>query len=163
MAAADPVPAGVTTHKMERSLRALTVTTQNVYKAAAVQREQISAGEYMQQGKLEIAGTAKAWFEWIDAEIEFPEPFIESGDRRFSDFKRPHFTFGYEITTRDPIVVTAYVTSWVGAEGETTGAKMVFGVWIGDHTDEEAEVKFRGTVHVSFQGFAYPVLLDDDG
>lgn len=155
---------GVDTHKMERSLRALTVGTKKAYDDIAATRTEIASGEYVQQAKVPISGVARSLMEWIEVTVTFPEPFIPGGSRTRSDFKTPFFTFGYMIESREPVVVTAHISAWVGDEDETTGAEVRVGVWHGDGDPNNLEaIKFKGEAHLAFQGFAYPVIEDDDG
>lgn len=149
---------------MERSLRALTVGAHREYRDQDTARAEISAGEYVQQAKVPINGVARSRVEWAEAIITFPEPFIPGYSRTRSDFTKPFFSFGYMIESPAPIVVTAHIAGWIGNEDETTGARVRIGAWNGDGDPTNLdEIKFKGEAHLAFQGFAYPVIEDDDG
>lgn len=151
---------GVTTHRVQRSLAHLTVGAQLAYIEREKRENELRAGETEQQYKALVNGVAGAAMTWQTVTITFTEPFVPATDRRDSDFETPAFTFGAEMRSRVPVILTAVVTGWLtDDDGEVTGARLA----IGAHNPGAGDVKFDGIVHLVFQGWAAPALDDDEG
>jgi hypothetical protein len=153
-------PGGVTTHRIQRSLEALTI---GVHKSAAARENLLrgaSAHEVFQQFKIALAGYAGVRLATDTVSVTFDEPFWPATDRRDSDFLEPHFTYGFEMQSADPVILTASIKAWHRArQGVVTGAD----VWIASHAPGVTQrVKFRGQLHLSFQGYGQPYIEDDD-
>lgn len=157
---ADRPVGGVTTHRIQRSIEALTIGAHRAVKARDEQQELLKGQEIEQQYKVDLVGNAGVRGVYEVIEITFDEEFWPATDRRDSTFEEPHFTYGFEMQSADPVILTASIKSWHrGKEGVVTGAD----VWIGSVAPGvKTVVKFKGKLHVRFQGYAQPYIEDDD-
>lgn len=151
---------GVNTHRVNRSLAALTVGMQRAHDELQLDQAQLGAGETEQQWKLEVAGEAGGKIAYQTTTISFDERFYPAADRRDSDFDRPIFTFGYEMLTGAPVMITAAVTRWVADEYTVTGAEVAIGIV---QPGASGKTKFKALVHLVFQSWAGPTINDDEG
>lgn len=151
---------GVTTHRVQRSLANLTIGTQLAFAERERRQGELRAGETEQQFKIAVNGTAGDQIAWQPTTISFDDSFVDASDRRDSDFDTPVFTFGAELRSRTPVILSAVVLWWlVDEDGEVTGARLA----IGAHNPGGEDVKFDAIAHLVFQGWAAPVLDDDEG
>jgi hypothetical protein len=151
---------GVTTHRVQRSLAHLTVSTQLAMRERERQNDEIRGGETEQQYKVLVTGVAGDLMAWQTTEITFDAPFIAATDLRDADFDTPLFTFGAEMQSRTPVIVTAVITGWlVDEDGAATGVRLA----IGAHNPAGGDVKFEAIAHLLFEGWAGTVLDDDEG
>jgi hypothetical protein len=155
---------GVSTHRVQRSLAAITVRTKQAYDAHEARQRELAARETTAQFKVTVNGTANGHMAWSDHKITFHEPFYSDSERD-SDFDVPHFTFGYELPTGAPIMLSAHVRVWdIDQDEVVRGATVRIGVCRPGLRDRAADtVKFRAITHLTFQGWAAPTLNDDEG
>lgn len=150
---------GVSTARVARSIQALTLGMVRGQNTREQIIETIRAGETEQQYKVPISGIARPEMQWVESEIKFNDAFIPGTDRRDSTFTQPVFTFGYVIPSGVPVMVTACVRKWdQSGEGMVSGCTVAVGV-INFSFDE---VSFKGEVHLVFQGYAAPTILEAD-
>jgi hypothetical protein len=124
------------------------------------QTEQLDAGETEQQFKVTVSGTAGSdAMDWQEGAIAFDDFFYPGQDRRDSSFETPLFTYGVEMQSPVPVILTVVVTGWVAdSDGTVSGVKLAFGAYVVGVDDD---VKFDAVVHLNFQGWAAPALNDD--
>lgn len=150
---------GVTTHRVQRSLAHLTVGAQLAFIEREKRENELRAGETEQQFKYAVTGTAGPAVAWQEIEVAFDDAFVPAADRRDSDFNEPVFTFGAEMRSRVPVIMSAVVTGWLtDDDGEVSGARLA----IGAHNPGAGDVRFDAIVHLVFQGWAAPALDDDE-
>jgi hypothetical protein len=152
---------GVTTHRVQRSLAAMTVNAQRAYRAHDEQQRELSGGETELQFKSSVSGTAGAIAAYDYVNVSFPRPIVAALDRRDSQFDRPLFTYGWERLSGPPLFLTAFVDRWrTSADSDELciGAR----VGIGAVTPGSLDVsRFTASVHLIFQGWAAQDLNDD--
>ena len=79
---------------------------------------------------------------------------MDATGNRDSELTQPHMTCGAKIDSDTPVGLMGTVMEWLTNErGETIGAVVAVGV---SSTDQAT--KFRGAVHVTFQGYGQPLL-----
>ena len=121
----------------------------------AIQKKAIEDGliERVEQFQIAVAGVAQEFFAWKEVDITFSTIFVDATGQRDSPFDRPHISVGAELYTPVPVNVTGVVMSWrTNDRNETLGCKVAIGVSSTDNA-----TKFKGSVHLSFQGFGQPM------
>ena len=152
---------GVSTHRVQRSLAALSVNAQRAYLEHERQRSQLSGGEAELQFKSSVSGTVGATPAWDYVDVTFPRPVAPALDRRESQFDRPLFTYGWERISGPPLFLTAFVDRWRmsdDGDGLVLGARVGIGAVVPNADDVR---RFTAAVHLTFQGWANPDLNDD--
>lgn len=105
-----------------------------------------------------VSGVAEEFFSWQEVEITFSTVFVDATAQRDSPFDRPHISVGSELYTSTPVSITATVMEWKTNErNETLGAKIAIGV-----ASTDQSTKFKGAVHLTFQGFGQPLNTFND-
>jgi hypothetical protein len=155
---------GVTTHRVQRSLAAMTVNAQRAYAERQAQESELAGGETILQFKSPVRGTVGLIATTGFVNISFPRLMLPAQDRRDSHFDRPHFTYGWE-REHGPaaMVLSAYVDRWRTAADDdalVTGARIASMVWTPAAGTTET-FPFSALLHMSFHGWAMPDLNDD--
>lgn len=144
--------------RLERSMKGLTIGVVKNKEAADKRAAQDGLTEREEQVHIQVSGRAEEFSSWQRKKVRFGTAFVDATGQRDSPFDRPHFTFGAVIETPDPVGIVACVMDWITTErNETIGAEVAIGV-LG--TDES--VKFRGSVHCTFEGYGAPANTFDD-
>lgn len=144
--------------RTEKVARDLTITVLKGAKKAEEAKLAEGLAETDEQLKLEIQGRAEEFPIWTILRIKFGTIFLAAPGQRDSDYDRPHFTFGYEVTEGGPIGIDACVTQWlVNDREETYGCKLAVGPRATDYA-----TRFRGVVHANFQGYGAPIDVYGD-
>lgn len=152
---------GVTTHRIQRSLAALTVNTQKAYQQRHQQQQNISGGEAEQQFKIAVTGEVADVPTFQYADVSFDRSVVPALDRRDSDFTEPAFTYGWEREYGPPMFLTAFIDGWVvDDDGSVTGARIGIGTFMPFATETR---QFRAVVHTVFQGWANSDIDDTAG
>lgn len=153
--------AGVTTHRVRRSLQSLSIGMARAMQERDRRQEEIAAGETEQQYKVAVSGTAGPdAMDWQEGAIKFDDLFYPAQDRRDSTFATPLFTYGVEMQSPTPVILSVVVTGWLtDVDGTVSGVRLAFGAHVIGVVDD---VKFSAVAHLSFQGWAAPALNDDD-
>lgn len=153
--------AGVTTHRVRRSLQALTLGMASSMGERQRQQDEIASGETEQQYKVAVTGTAGPdAMDWQEGAIQFDDLFYPAQDRRDSSFETPLFTYGVEMQSPTPVILSVVVIGWLtDPDGTVSGVRLAFGAHVVGAVDD---VKFDAVAHLSFQGWAAPALNDDD-
>lgn len=144
--------------KLERSFKAVRIGA--VRDVQRLQRRAQDDGliERDEQVQFELTGVAQEFFSWQTIEVSFTTIFVNASGQRDSPFARPHIAVGAELYTSTPVGITAVVMGWKTNErDETLGAKVALGV---SSTDQAT--KFRGAVHLTFQGYGQPLNTFND-
>lgn len=142
---------------LERSFKALRI---GAVKDTQKLREKAEADgliEREEQFVIGVAGVAQEFFSWQTVDVKFATVFVDATGQRDSALTRPHVTVGAELYTPVPVAVTGVVMSWkTNDRNETLGATVAIGVYSTDQS-----TKFKGAVHLTFQGFGQPVNTFD--
>lgn len=152
----------VKTHNIERSLRHMVVGARLAQDRKRDQDDLLTPGEIDQEFQVEISGEATGRIGWNEQTVFFEWPFMGVPEmRESSPYEEPTFTYGYQ--SEAGVVLTARLVKWVWdvPRGLITGVVVSFGAYIPGATAEETAVKYKGTVHLMFQGFAMPPDDDD--
>lgn len=150
--------AGVDHHRLENMMKGVTIGTVRARERYLSEKQVESLQEVEEQFKIEISGRAEEFPVWDQVKIKFGTTFVDATGQRDSPFDRPHFTYGAEISSRNPVGVLACVMKWfVNDKGETTAARVAFGAVATD-----LSTKFKGEVHMTFQGYGMPVDVYGD-
>jgi hypothetical protein len=141
------------TGQVERAVAGLTISVLKGQKKAEEARLAEGLAETEEQLKLEISGRAEEFPIWTDLRIKFGTVFLAAPGQRDSEYDRPHFSYGYEVTEGGPVGLDACVTEWlVNDREETVGCKLAVGPRATDYG-----TRFRGLIHARFQGYGAPV------
>lgn len=135
--------------RLGRALQGLTIGVAKSINDAIDQKALEQLQEVEEQFQIEIGGNAEEFPVWDTVDLDFDTHFIDATGQRPSPFDRPHMTFGGEIETATPVGIFATVLGWkVNDRGETVGCNLAVGVAATD-----LSTKFKGRVHVTFQGW----------
>lgn len=138
--------------QMDRTFRGMTIGAVKAQNRAKAQRELEGLDEREDQFKIEVAGRGEEFPSWTQVHLNFTVEFIDADGQRDSDFDRPHFTYGVEITNGGPVGLIACVLRWdVGKKNQTTGCVLGIGAVATD-----VARKFSGSLHARFQGYGAP-------
>lgn len=145
--------------KLERSFKALRIGAVRDGQELRQRAEEDGLIERDEQFRITVSGTAEEFFAWQEVDIVFSTVFVDATAQRDSPFDRPHISVGSELYTPVPVAVTAVVMSWqTNDRNETLGAKVALGI-----SSTDRATKFKGSVHLTFQGFGQPKNTFDDG
>lgn len=140
---------------LDRSIRGMTIDT---IRNLDQRREMLGydeMGELEQQFQIDVQGTAGSIIGWVDFDLTFGVDFYNAPNRRNSPYTLPHFTYGYLLTTPDPVVLTACVRSYKLDDKDTVQGASIS---IGAYDPGSTKIKeFTGVVHLVFQGYGAPV------
>ena len=137
---------------LERSLKALRIGPVKDIQAIQKRAEQDGLIEREEQFQISVAGVAQEFYAWDTVQINFSTVFVDATGQRDSPFDRPHISVGAELYTPVPVALLATVMGWkTNDRNETLGAKVAIGV-----SSTDRATKFRGSVHLTFQGFGQP-------
>lgn len=145
--------------KLEQSLAQLRIGA--VRDMQKLQAHAVADGliERDEQFRVAVSGVAEEFFSWQEVDLVFSTVFVDATGQRDSPFDRPHISAGAELYTPVPVAIQATVMSWkVTDRNETTGATVAIGV-----ASTDQATKFKGAVHLTFQGFGQPVNTFQDG
>lgn len=144
--------------KLERSFKAIRIGA--VRDVQRIERRVRADGliERDEQAQIAVSGLAEEFYKWQEVEVKFSTVFVNATGQRDSPFTRPHVSVGSELYTSTPVAITAVVMQWQTNErDETLGAKVAVGVLATDQA-----TKFRGAVHLTFQGYGQPLNTFND-
>jgi hypothetical protein len=157
-------------HALERSLNAMTVGLV-VDRVERQQREHpLRLDETDQVFQLTCDGFAGPVIEqWTVLTIPFSYTFVYSPSQRDVPYETPQFTWGFELLSRDPVVMACHVLGWaredtdpqISAQITVTGVKLGVAAFIPGWEDNP--IKYRGLLHLTFGGFAGPGDNDTEG
>jgi hypothetical protein len=143
---------------LERSFKGLRIGATLDMQKLKDRAEKDGLIERDEQFHLAVAGLAEEFFLWTSTKIKFATAFVDATGQRDSPFDRPHISVGCEIYTPVPVAINAVVMEWdVTDRNETVGATVALGVASSDQT-----TKFKGAVHLTFQGYGAPLNTFDD-
>lgn len=107
-------------------------------------------GEIEQQIQVAITGEAAGNIAWATVDVTFDVEFLDATDQRYSNLTTPLFTFGYELTTAEPVVISGCVLLWATDDrGVVTGATVA----IGAHNPGPTTTAYTGVAHLKFEGY----------
>jgi hypothetical protein len=155
---AAPARRGVETHRLRRSIRAITVGT-----AIGLERKRQRAledglGEFVQDFQVPIRGIAGTEMAWTEQEVKFTTTFFDAPEQRDSPYTRPTFTYGVVLESDTPVMVAACVMRWrVDNRDAITGCVVAVGAV---NPGGSAPVEFDGHLDATFQGYGYPEVED---
>lgn len=149
----------VGTHAMVRGLTKLTLGMVKDIDDAAKRRAPHMGQEGEQQFQIPMSGTARFTPEYVRAAVPFAWSFYNATGQRDSDLVVPQMSWGLELQSNDPIFATVCVMEW-----DKKGADQVEGavLAIGCYEPSGLDVRFKGSMHVTFQGYGAPVEYDED-
>lgn len=144
--------------KLERAFKSIRIGAVRDITRARKRAEEDGLIERDEQVHLVVSGLAEEFSAWQYEQITFSTAFVDATGQRDSPFDRPHVTVGSELYTSIPVALTATVVSWrTNDRNETLGCKVAIGVL---STDQPT--KFKGAVHLGFQGFGQPLNTFND-
>lgn len=139
--------------KLERSLKKIRIGSVRDMQRIQKKAEADGLIERTEQFHLAVSGLAEEFFDWNTVDINFATVFVDATGQRDSSFDRPNISVGSELYTPDPVAITGVVMGWKTNErNETLGAKVAIGV-----SSTDKATKFKGAVHLTFQGFGQPL------
>lgn len=149
----------VTQGRLQKSLGAMTfgVVRQMNEKREGLDKTRMMERE--QEFQIPISGEASSVAVWDEVELTFRVEFLPATGQRDSPYEFPTFTFGYELETKDPVGILAYVKEWRQDDRDTIyGAVVNVGAFLGQNQP------FRGRLHMLFSGYGSPIEseLEDD-
>lgn len=145
-------------HKLDRAFKAVRIGAVRDLQRVEKRIREDGLVERDEQVQFEVSGVAEEFFAWNLTEVNFTTIFVNASGQRDSPFSRPHVNVGAELYTSTPVALTAVVMGWKTNErDETLGAKVALGV-----ASTDRATKFRGAVHLTFQGFGQPLNTFDD-
>lgn len=151
---------GVDTHRLERSLGAMTIGMIRGQEERRRRVGALDARELDQHAHLEIAGLAVATAVYTQEVIPFEVRFLDAPDRRHSALAVPHMTFGSRKLAGGQVMIDATVLEYLASDaGQIHGARVEIGIVA---PGAVVAVPFRREVHLAFQGYAYPDIPDGD-
>lgn len=134
-------------------MRGITLGTVTDLRKAEERAAQDGLIEREEQFQIGFSGVAEEFLDWQTVEVKFGTLFVDATGQRDSELTKPHFTYGALIETGVPVGIMACVMEWnTTARNETIGCTLAIGVAASDRT-----VKFRGSLHATFQGFGQPL------
>jgi len=143
---------------LDRAFKAVRLGTARDIQRVQRRVQQDGLIERDEQVQFELSGLAEEFFAWQLVEVSFTTVFVNATGQRDSAFARPHVSVGAELYTSTPVSITATVMGWKTNErDETLGAKVALGV-----ASSDLATKFRGAVHLTFQGYGQPLNTFDD-
>lgn len=111
-----------------------------------------------EQFHLMVSGVAQEFYAWQQKDLAFSTVFVDATGQRDSPFDRPHISVGSELYTPTPVSIVATVMSWKTNErNETLGCRVAVGI-----QSTDLPTKFKGALHLTFQGFGQPANTFDD-
>ncbi len=144
--------------KLERSLKSIRIGAVRDMSRIQKRAEEDGLIERDEQFHLAVAGVAQEFFKWSEVDINFTTIFVDATGQRDSPFDRPHISVGSELYTPTPVSLQAVVMEWkTNQRNETLGAKVAIGV-----SSTDLPTKFKGAVHLTFQGFGQPLNTFND-
>lgn len=147
--------------QLERSLAAITIGVQQRTVLRSRQLAERRTGEYDQQVRVDINGSAGNDWGYADAALLFEYPFLYAPAQRRVPFNRPHFSYGFEIAQPlDTLLhLGAQIVGWnVNENGWIIGATVRVHVIAPQVTQA---TPFAATAHLTFQGYAANAEGDD--
>jgi hypothetical protein len=143
---------GADTNQLSRAMDSITIGAVRDLRRLDEQRAAEGLKEVEEQFQITISGRAEEFAAWQFAQVKFGLVFVDGTGQRDSELVTPHFTYGAELLTSTPVVLSAAVMTWqTNNRGETVGAKLGIGVMATD-----LATRFRARLHASFQGWGQP-------
>lgn len=135
---------------LARSLEDITIGVATSLRQREHNLKDTHTGEWEQQIHLPISGNAIAAWGYGDFPVQFEMPMLAARSQRMSDFDKPHFTHGVEMTNSQNLVLFAvHVLAWtINDSGWTVGAMIRIGV-----SAPLGNTPYAANVHLSFQGY----------
>jgi hypothetical protein len=144
--------------KLERSFKALRIGSVRDMQRYQWRAEEDGLIERDEQVRIAVAGVAEEFFKWTEVALKFTTVFVDATGQRDSPHIRPHLSVGAEVYTPTPVALTATVMDWrTNDRNETVGARIAIGV-----SSTDLPTKFKGAVHLTFQGFGQPLNTFND-
>lgn len=141
------------THALQRGLNKLAFGVVRDMHAAASKRAPNLRQEGEQQFQIPVSGKAGVSPEWVTKDLKFHWTFYGEAGQRDSELNAPQVSFGVVMDSREPIFAMPCVMKWDRKDAdEIEGATVAIAVW--DPTGRG--VKFKGSLHVTFQGYGAP-------
>lgn len=135
--------------RLDRAMRGLTIGVAKSEQDFLKQSQIEALNEVEEQFQIQVSGRAEEFPIWDSTDVGFDTRFIDATGQRPSPFDKPHMTYGYEITSKEPVGIFVCVLGWkTNKRNECVGAKLAMGVAATD-----LSTKFKGAVHVTFQGY----------
>jgi hypothetical protein len=135
--------------RLDRAMQGLTIGVAKSVNDALKQKQLEQLQEVEEQFQVEVGGQAEEFPIWDSIDLKFDTRFIDATGQRPVPFDRPHMTYGSEVESQQPVGVFVHVNGWnVNDKGETVGCTLAVGVAATD-----LSTKFKGRVHVTFQGW----------
>lgn len=139
--------------RIERSFKAIRIGAVRDGQRLRERAEADGLIERDEQIRVAVAGVAQEFYSWQEVDLNFSTVFVDATGHRDSAFDRPHLSVGSELYTSTPVSINAVVMRWrTNDRNETVGATVAIGV---SSTDQAT--KFKGSVHLTFQGFGQPL------
>jgi hypothetical protein len=106
--------------------------------------------EYDQQYQAQINIECGNTFVWMEKDIHFDLIFVDEPSRD-SPYTTPLFTYGLELISGTPILITIMVKQWVRDVQGVRGCRLLIGAV---SPGQDKLVQFIGKLHLNFQGYA---------
>lgn len=142
---------------LRRTIGALTVGVTQAIEESRQRLDSYRLAEIEVQLQLPVSGELGNTILWAQTTVSFAEAFPPPDASRDSPHEEPQFSCGYRHDRGPFPVVMGMVEEYVENEGIITGAKLRVGAFTPNVAD--AGQQFKGTLHVTFQGYGAP---DDD-
>lgn len=109
--------------------------------------------EYDHQFQAQINIECGNTFVWMEKDISFDLIFLLEPTRD-SPYSTPLFTYGLELLTGTPLLITLMVKQWVKDVQGVRGCRLLIGAV---NPGQDKIVQFIGKLHLNFQGYATKV------
>lgn len=109
--------------------------------------------EYDQQYQAQINIECGNTFVWMEKDIQFDLIFLLEPTRD-SPYDTPLFTYGLELITGVPLLLTIMVKQWAKDVQGVRGCRLLIGAV---NPGQDKIVQFIGKLHLNFQGYATKV------
>lgn len=148
----------VSLHSLQRSLSQMTLGVVNDRQAKLDELAETRLTEGEQQFQIPISGLAKQGAVWVDVDLDFNFHFYNATGQRDSPYTKPQVSHSVVIDGQSPDdpsaapVIVSVCVDWrphVDDREVVTGAK----VWVGVHSPTPDQRRFKGYLHITFQGY----------
>lgn len=144
--------------RLERSFKTIRIGAVRDVQRLRAQAEEDGLIEREEQIHIDVSGRAEEFAAWKEVDIDFATIFVDATGQRDSPFDRPHVTVGAELYTPTPVALHAVVMSWKDNDrNEVLGATVAIGA-----SSTDKSTKFKGVIHLTFQGFGQPLNTFND-
>lgn len=144
---------GIDHHAISRSIAVMAFDMQHHILKKRHQADDFKLAEIQQQAQIDVSGTGGVGA-WTTKEVHFDETFYYAPGQRLNQNEDPQVAWG-AVLDEGRAFFSVHVEKWLlDTNSNYTGAVIAIGAQ-GDGS------KYRGTVHVCFQGYGAP--NDDPG